>query len=91
MQQSVFDRLQLDPSLLLAGFERGITMELDERGAMLVPLIDPGSGSGSKLVSSLVIGALIALRFQLSPRVIALIMAFGGGVLISAVAFDLVE
>ena len=41
--------------------------------------------------SSLVIGALVALRFRISPKVIGLIMAFGGGVLISAVAFDLIE
>jgi ZIP family zinc transporter len=41
--------------------------------------------------SSLVIGSLIALRFRIGLRVIGLIMAFGAGVLISAVAFDLVE
>jgi ZIP family zinc transporter len=41
--------------------------------------------------SSLVIGALIALRFRIGLRTIGLIMAFGSGVLISAVAFDLVE
>jgi zinc transporter, ZIP family len=40
--------------------------------------------------SSLVIGAILALRFRFSPRTIALIMAFGGGVLISALSFDLV-
>jgi zinc transporter, ZIP family len=48
-------------------------------------------GWGILVGSSLVIGALIALRFRISPRVIGLIMAFGSGVLISAVAFDLVE
>ena len=48
-------------------------------------------GWGTLAASSLVIGALVALRFQISPRVIGLIMAFGAGVLISAVAFDLVE
>ena len=37
------------------------------------------------------IGALFALRFHISLRAIGLIMAFGSGVLISAVAFDLVE
>jgi ZIP family zinc transporter len=41
--------------------------------------------------SSLVLGAIIALCFRISPRAIGLIMAFGSGVLISAVAFDLVE
>ena len=48
-------------------------------------------GWGILASSSLVIGALIALRFDLTARVIGLIMGFGGGVLISAVAFDLVE
>ena len=37
------------------------------------------------------IGALVALLFRISLRVIGLIMGFGAGVLISAVAFDLVE
>src|SRR5512132_3988490 len=41
--------------------------------------------------SSLLIGALIALRFRISLRWIGLIMAFGSGVLISAVAFDLIQ
>jgi zinc transporter, ZIP family len=48
-------------------------------------------GWGTLAASSLVIGALIALRFRISLRVIGLIMAFGAGVLISAVSFDLVE
>ncbi len=37
------------------------------------------------------IGAIVALVSRLSLRTIGLIMAFGAGVLISAVAFDLVE
>jgi ZIP family zinc transporter len=41
--------------------------------------------------SSLVIGSLIAIWLNLSLRTIGLIMSFGAGVLISAVAFDLVE
>jgi ZIP family zinc transporter len=40
--------------------------------------------------SSLIIGAILALRIRISLRTIGLIMAFGSGVLISAVAFDLV-
>ena len=40
--------------------------------------------------SSLVLGALLALRFRIGLRAIGLIMGFGAGVLISAVAFDLV-
>ncbi|MET0799835.1 MAG: hypothetical protein ABWZ53_01510 [Actinomycetota bacterium] len=48
-------------------------------------------GWGILAASSLVIGALVALRFHIGLRTIGLIMAFGAGVLISAVAFDLVE
>ena len=48
-------------------------------------------GWGLLSASSLVIGAVIALRFRMPLRVIGLIMGFGAGVLISAVAFDLVE
>ena len=46
---------------------------------------------GVLAASSLVLGAAIALRFQIGLRTIGLIMGFGAGVLISAVAFDLVE
>jgi ZIP family zinc transporter len=48
-------------------------------------------GWGTLAASSLVIGALIALRFRIGLRAIGLIMGFGAGVLISALAFDLVE
>ncbi len=48
-------------------------------------------GWGTLAASSLVIGAVVALRFHLSLRTIGLIMGFGAGVLISALAFDLVE
>jgi zinc transporter, ZIP family len=48
-------------------------------------------GWGTLAASSLVIGAVVALVFRMSLRLIGLIMAFGSGVLISAVAFDLVE
>jgi ZIP family zinc transporter len=52
-----------------------------------------GAAFGWGLVagSSLVIGAVVALLFRIPLRVIGLIMGFGAGVLISAVAFDLVE
>jgi ZIP family zinc transporter len=46
---------------------------------------------GLLAASSLVLGAWIALRFRVSLRIIGLVMAFGAGALISAVAFDLVE
>jgi ZIP family zinc transporter len=48
-------------------------------------------GWGLLSASSLVIGAVIALLIRIPLRVIGLIMGFGAGVLISAVAFDLVE
>ena len=48
-------------------------------------------GWGIVAASSLVIGSLIAIWFKISLRAIGLIMSFGAGVLISAVAFDLVE
>ena len=41
--------------------------------------------------STLVVGALLGLRFTWSPRVVGWIMAFGAGVLISSVAFELVD
>jgi ZIP family zinc transporter len=48
-------------------------------------------GWGTLAASSLVIGAIVALVFRINLRTIGLIMAFGAGVLISALAFDLVE
>jgi zinc transporter, ZIP family len=46
---------------------------------------------GTLAASSLVIGAFIGLWFKMSLRGVGLVMGFGAGVLISAVAFDLVE
>ena len=46
---------------------------------------------GLLAASSLVIGAVVALAIRIPTRVIGLIMGFGAGVLISAVAFDLVD
>jgi zinc transporter, ZIP family len=40
---------------------------------------------------ALVVGALIAWLTRVPPKVVASVMAFGSGVLISAVAFDLME
>ena len=40
--------------------------------------------------SSLILGGAIALAFPIRERLLGLIMAFGAGVLISAVAFELV-
>jgi ZIP family zinc transporter len=41
--------------------------------------------------SSLIVGGFVAMRFDISSRALGWIMAFGAGVLISAVAFELVE
>jgi ZIP family zinc transporter len=40
---------------------------------------------------SLLLGALIALRWQVPTRVLGLVMGFGAGAMISAVAFELVD
>ena len=48
-------------------------------------------GWGTLAASSLVIGGVLALVFRMGLRTIGLIMGFGAGVLISAVAFDLVQ
>jgi ZIP family zinc transporter len=45
---------------------------------------------GTLTASSLVLGALAALRFRIGLVTVGLVMAFGAGVLVSAVAFDLV-
>jgi ZIP family zinc transporter len=41
--------------------------------------------------SALVVGAAVAYAVRVPPRLIAGVMAFGGGVLISALAFDLMD
>jgi ZIP family zinc transporter len=41
--------------------------------------------------SALLIGALIGYRYDLGPRLVAAIMAFGSGVLISVIAFNLMD
>jgi ZIP family zinc transporter len=46
---------------------------------------------GLLAASSLVVGALLAFFLRINLRTIGLVMGFGAGVLISAVAFDLVE
>ena len=46
---------------------------------------------GSVASSSLIVGGLLAIRLPIGQRVLGAIMAFGAGVLISAVAFELVE
>jgi ZIP family zinc transporter len=46
---------------------------------------------GLLAASSLVLGGVLALTLSIGRRPVALIMAFGAGVLISAVSFELVE
>jgi len=46
---------------------------------------------GALAASSLLLGGVIALVFRVSGRVLGLILGFGAGVLISAVAYELVE
>jgi ZIP family zinc transporter len=46
-------------------------------------------GWGALAASSLVIGALLALVRRWPPRLVGLVLAFGAGALISAVAFEL--
>lgn len=48
-------------------------------------------GAGALAGGALLVGALIAWFVSVPRRVVATIMAFGSGVLISALAFDLVE
>ena len=46
---------------------------------------------GTVAGASLVIGGVVALRVSLTRRILGLIMAFGAGVLVSAVAYELVQ
>ncbi len=46
---------------------------------------------GSLAASTLLIGALISIKWQIPKKMVGLIMAFGVGVLISAISFELVH
>ena len=48
-------------------------------------------GWGVLGAATLVVGALVAVWAPLGTRVVGMVMALGAGVLLSAVAFDLVE
>jgi ZIP family zinc transporter len=48
-------------------------------------------GWGLLAASSLLIGGAIAVRWQIGPRILVTVMAFGSCVLIIAVELDLVE
>jgi ZIP family zinc transporter len=49
------------------------------------------AGWGLVGASSLLIGAVLGVRFRFPPMVVGLILAFGAGALISALAFELTE
>lgn len=46
---------------------------------------------GFLAAASLIVGGVVALRWSIGERTLGLVMAFGSGVLISAVAFELVQ
>jgi len=46
---------------------------------------------GFLAAASLIVGGAVALRWHIGARTLGLVMAFGSGVLISAVAFELVQ
>lgn len=58
---------------------------------MTVPLIVQAGLWGLLAGAALVVGAAVAWRVRVPPRVVSGVMAFGSGVLISAVAFELVD
>jgi len=56
-----------------------------------MPMWLQAGGWGLVSGSALLIGALVGYYFRVPPRLIAAIMAFGSGVLISALSFDLMD
>ena len=56
-----------------------------------MPTVAEAFGWGAFGGAALVIGALVGVWCDLGTRIVGLVMALGAGVLISAVAFDLVE
>jgi ZIP family zinc transporter len=55
-----------------------------------MPNLGPSIGWGLVVAASLLAGALVAARARLPERVAATLTAFGGGVLLAAVALELV-
>jgi ZIP family zinc transporter len=62
-----------------------------ERKGYTMPVWLAAGGWGLLAGSALVVGAIVAWGVRVPPRVVAGIMAFGAGVLISALAFELVD
>jgi ZIP family zinc transporter len=56
-----------------------------------MPALATSFAWGFLAAAPLVVGGAVALRYQVGERTLGLIMAFGSGVLISAVAFELVQ
>ena len=69
----------------MRGHSRRVRCLADRGGPLLIEAFLWGAFASS----SLIVGAFLALQFDLPERVIGLILAFGAGVLISAVAFEL--
>jgi ZIP family zinc transporter len=61
------------------------------RGRGTVPAVAASFAWGFVAAATLIAGGAIALRWSIGERTLGLVMAFGSGVLISAVAFELVS
>jgi ZIP family zinc transporter len=57
----------------------------------MIPAMLASFAWGFVAASTLIVGGAFALRFRVSERMLGMVMAFGSGVLISAVAFELVQ
>jgi zinc transporter, ZIP family len=64
---------------------RRVRRLVDRGGSLLIEAFLWGAFASSSLIA----GAFLALRFDLREQALGLVMAFGAGVLISAVAFEL--
>jgi ZIP family zinc transporter len=57
----------------------------------MLPGMPEAFGWGALAASSLLVGGVLAITIDLKDRALGLVMAFGSGVLISAVAYELVQ
>jgi ZIP family zinc transporter len=62
-----------------------------ELGRNRMPMWLQAGGWGALAGSALLLGATLGYRLRISVRLVAAVMAFGSGVLISALAFELVD
>ena len=58
---------------------------------MMIPALLASFAWGFAAAATLIVGGAFALRFPVGERALGMVMAFGSGVLISAVAFELVQ